>query len=197
MAQTVIEFFYDSISPYSYLASTQVDALAARQNAVVWWRPYFLGKVMEATGNRPPLTVPAKGKYMFKDLQLWSRYYGVPVQMPANFPASTVSAQRIGCALAAPRAGDWAKAISHAYWGLGRDISQLDVLKAVAIQLGWEGDEILALAQDPTAKEQLKLNTEEAVQRGAFGAPALFVGDTLFWGNDRLPLLEAFLAGKL
>lgn len=197
MARPDIEFFYDSVSPYSYLATTQIEALAQRQDARIRWRPFFLGKVLEATGNRPPLTVPAKFKYMQDDLRMWSRLYGVPLQTPANFPASTVTAQRIGCALAESEAGAWAKAVSCAYWGEGRDISQPQVLAQVAQDLGWNAEQTLALAQDAQAKEQLKLNTEEAVRRGAFGAPAIFVGDTLFWGNDRLPLLEAYLAGKL
>lgn len=197
MSAPQIDFFYDAVSPYAYLAATQIEALAQRHGAQLRWRPFFLGKVLEASANRPPLTVPAKFRYMLDDLQLWARLYGVPLRKPDNFPASTVSAQRIACALDGARLAAWAPASCRAYWGEGRDISQPEVLGAIAGELGWNPDEILALAQSAPAKEQLRLNTEEALSRGAFGAPAIFLGERMFWGNDRLVLLEACLAGKL
>lgn len=197
MSAPRIEFFYDAVSPYAYLAATQMQALAQHHRAALEWRPFFLGKVLEASSNRPPLTVPAKFQYMLSDLQMWARLYQVSLHKPDNFPASTVTAQRIACALPAEQRGAWAQASCLAYWGQGRDISQAEVLGAIASELGWDPAATLALAQSPEAKEQLRLNTEEAVQRGAFGAPTIFVGERMFWGNDRLTLLDAHLAGQI
>lgn len=190
---TTIEYFWDAVSPYSYLASTQIDALAARHGAQIRWRPFLLGGVMQASGNRPPLTVPAKFRHMLDDLQRWAAYYEVPLRKPDNFPASSLLAQRIGCALPEAEVGAWARAAGSAYWGRGEDISTPEVLRAIALSLGHDAEALLAATQQDAIKEQLKANTEEAVRRGAFGAPTFFVGDAMFWGNDRLPLLERHL----
>ncbi len=198
MAQTTVEFFWDPASPFTYLAATQIEVLAADCGATLVWKPFLLGKVFEATGNRPPVSVPAKGKHMFLDLKRWAALYGVPLQFPKSFPVNSVAPER--AAIAADRAGQgaaFARALMAAHWGEGRDISQPDELKAVAATVGLDGDAILAATQDPAVKEALKANTEEAVQRGVFGAPTFFVGTEMFWGNDRLQLLRAHLKGKL
>ncbi len=197
MTTRTIEFFWDSASPYTYLAATQIEALAARHGATVVWKPFLIGKAFEATGNRPPATIPAKGKYMFKDLRLWARLYGVPFWFPKVFPVASISSLRIACGLPEALRSKWALAVMTAYWSQDQDIGQPEVLKAVATQLGLEPEATLALAQDPAAKEQLKANTDEAVQRGVFGAPTFFIGDAMFWGNDRFPLMEALLSGRL
>ena len=188
-----IEFFWDAVSPYSYLAGTQIEALAARNEARLVWRPFLLGGVMQATGNRPPLTVPAKFSHMLTDLQRWAAYYGVPLRKPDNFPASTLHVQRIACALPEAEVGRWARATAGAYWGRGEDISQPETIRSIASSLDLDADALLAAAQAETIKARLKANTDEAVQRGAFGAPTFFIGEAMFWGNDRLPLLERAL----
>jgi 2-hydroxychromene-2-carboxylate isomerase len=135
---------------------------------------------------------------MFIDLRRWATLYGVPLQFPKSFQVNSVSPER--AAIAAANAGkgpEFAKALMSAHWGEGRDISQPDELKAIAASLGLDGDAILAATQDATVKDVLKANTEEAVKRGVFGAPTFFVGDEMFWGNDRLELLRAYLKGKL
>lgn len=189
-----IEFFWDAVSPYSYLAGTQIEALAARNQAQLVWRPFLVGGVMQATGNRPPLTVPAKFRHMLDDLQRWAAYYGVPLRKPDNFPASTLQVQRIACALPDAAVSDWARATASAYWGRGEDISQPETIRRIASSLGHDADALLAAAQDDAIKARLKANTDEAVQRGAFGAPSFFIGDAMYWGNDRLPLLERALS---
>ena len=193
-----IEYFWDPASPYTYLASTQIEALAARAGAALEWRPFLLGKVFEATGNKAPATIPHKGKHMFTDLQRWASHYGVPVTMPKVFPVHSVLALRAGLAASAQgKAAGFAKAVMRAYWGEGRDISQPEVVGAVAAAEGLDPAALLAATQEPAIKDALRVNTEEAVKRGAFGAPTFFVGGEMFWGNDRLLLLEQFLAGKL
>ena len=198
MTEPVIEFFWDPVSPYTYLASTRIEALAVRVGAVLRWRPFLLGKVLEATGNRPNIDVPAKGRHMLADLARWARHYGVPLVAPPTFPISTVTALRAG--LAAEQAGRgpaFATAVMRAYWGEGRDISQAQTLLAVAAAAGLDGAALLAQTQEPAIKDALRSNTDEAVRRGAFGAPTFFVGEQMFWGNDRLGILEECLAGDL
>ena len=185
-----IEFYFDTVSPYTYLAGTQVEALAARHGANLAWKPVLLGKIFEATGNKPPIGVAAKGKYMFNDLQQWARHYDVALRMPGNFPASSLVAQRVACALPDADIGCWAQSVMHSYWGRGEDLSDVAKLQRIATELGWDADALLARTQEPAVKERLKSYTDEAVQRGAFGAPTFFVGDEMFWGNDRFVLVE-------
>ncbi len=192
-----IEFFWDAASPYTYLAATQIEAVARRCGARLVWKPFLLGKVFEATGNRAPASVPAKGKHLFEDLRRWARLYGVPFQFPKIFPINTVAALRVACALPEEQRAAWAKAVMQCYWGKDGDISQPEVLKSVAAELKLDGDKLLAATQEPAIKDQLRAYTDEAVKRGVFGAPAFFVGEQMFWGNDRLVLLEEFLNGKL
>ncbi|MES0872641.1 2-hydroxychromene-2-carboxylate isomerase [Sinimarinibacterium thermocellulolyticum] len=197
MSIPTIEFYWDSASPYTYLAATQIEALAARHGARVVWKPFLLGKAFEATGNRMPAAVPAKGRYLYKDVALWAQHYGVPFKFPKVFPVASLASLRIACALAEADVGRWALAVMQAYWSQDQDIGQPEVLKAVAGSLGWDGEALLAQAQTQPVKDRLKANTDEAVRRGVFGAPSFFVGDTLFWGNDRLELLEGVLSGRL
>ncbi|HSW12951.1 MAG TPA: 2-hydroxychromene-2-carboxylate isomerase [Solimonas sp.] len=197
MQNKTIEFFWDAASPYTYLAATQIDALAQRCGCTVQWRPFLIGKAFEATGNRAPAMIPAKGKYLFKDLRLWARHYSVPLFFPRVFPVNSLSAQRIGCAVPEERIGDWARAVMTAYWTRDVDISQAEVLKGVADSIGLDGAALLAATQDPAVKDRLRANTDEAVERGAFGAPTFYVGEQMFWGNDRLVLMEEFISGKL
>ncbi len=196
MTQTV-EFFFDCASPYTYLAATQIQAVAQRAGGQVQWKPFLIGKAFEATGNKMPASVPAKAKYMFKDLQLWARHYGVAFQFPKIFPINSLLPQRLLCAVAPERRPEAALALMRAYWAEGADIQQAEVLQALLDGIGLDGSALLAAAQTDAVKAQLKANTEDAVARGAFGAPTFFIGKTQFWGNDRLGLIEEMLAGRL
>ncbi len=197
MGNRTIEFFWDAVSPYTYLAATQIEALAAKHGALVIWKPMLLGKVFEASGNRPPISVKAKVNYLFRDVTLWAKHYGVPLRIPSVFPAASITAMRIACGLPAEISSRWGLAVMNAYWGEGKDIGQAELLKQIASSLDLDPDTTLALAQDPAIKDQLKTSTEDAVRREVFGAPAFFIDNTLFWGNDRLPLMDAYLAGRL
>jgi 2-hydroxychromene-2-carboxylate isomerase len=187
-----LEFFYDFVSPYSYLASTRVEAIAARTGATLRWRPFLLGGVFKATGNHAPIENPAKGKQMWLDLDRWARRLGVPFRRPEPFPFSSILALRT--ALAAEAAGTlvpYTHAVYRAAWADGRDLTSPEVLAAVASGAGLDGPALVAAA--PGYKEALVRQTQEAVERGAFGAPACFVGDQLFTGNDRLDFVEEAL----
>ena len=197
MSQT-IEFFWEPGSPYTYLAATQVERVAAQAGAKVIWKPFLLGKVFESRGMKMPASIPAKASYMFKDLARWAQMYQVPLTMPAVFPVSSLIASR--AAIAASQLGHEAaaaKTILHTYWGEGLDISQPEVLSAAFTKAGLDAAAIFARAQEQSVKDQLKENTEEALKRGVFGAPTIFVGDAMFWGNDRLEQVGLVLAGKI
>ncbi len=191
-----LEFFYDFVSPYSYLASTRVEAEARKVGTRVRFRPFLLGGVFKATANKAPLETPAKLAHMWVDLQRWSRRLDVPLRKPALFPVLTVLPLR--AALAAERKGaliPYTHALYRAYWADGRDISQAEVIEQVAAQAGLDGAALLAEA--PSFKEALAKQTQEAVDRGAFGAPTFFVGSEMFVGNDRLDFaIEALSASN-
>jgi 2-hydroxychromene-2-carboxylate isomerase len=201
-----LEFFYDFVSPYSYLASTRVEAEVRRIGGEVRFRPFLLGGVLKATGNRAPIETPAKGRHMWVDLQRWARRLGVAINIPPVFPTLTVLPLRV--ALASEKAGgvpDMGKAqggliplthaMFHAYWVEGRDISQPAVVQEVARRAGLDGAALLAEA--PSFKEPLARQTQEAVDRGTYGAPTFFVGDEMFVGNDRLDFALEALAAEI
>jgi len=142
--------------------------------------------------------LPAKARHLFCDVQRWAQYYGVPVAFPKVFPVNSVLALRAGIAASEQGKGaGFALAVMRAYWAGGSDISQPEVVSTVAGSVGLDGAALLLQAQAQPVKDQLRANTEEAVKRGAFGAPCFFVGEQMFWGNDRLVLLEEFLRGKI
>jgi 2-hydroxychromene-2-carboxylate isomerase len=192
-----VEFFFDIGSPYSYLAATQLKALGERTRARVRWRPFLLGGVFKAAGNTMPAQVPAKASYMLRDLDRWAESYGVPFRMPSQFPVNTLTCQR--ALVAAGRlAGEevispFALGLYHAYWVADRDVSDPQVIRDVAQSVGLDGDAVVAATTDAAVKDALRAATEEAVARGAFGAPTFFVGEELFWGNDRLLHVEGLL----
>jgi 2-hydroxychromene-2-carboxylate isomerase len=191
------DFLYDFISPYSYLAATRLAGIAQRAGVPVTYRPVFLAGIFKETGNRPPLEVAAKAAYLPKDLQDWASYYGVPMKLPAAFPFSSIKALR--GALVAEAEGKltaFTHRVFDAVWAEGRDVSRPEVLAELAAELGLEGDKFLARIEEEQVKEELKRRTSEAVGRGVFGLPAFFVDGELFWGNDRLVLVERRLLDK-
>jgi 2-hydroxychromene-2-carboxylate isomerase len=185
------EFLYDFISPYSYLASTRLAGIAQKAGIPVTYRPVFLGGIFKETGNRPPLEVAAKAAYLPKDVQDWASYYGVPIMFPASFPFSSIKALR--GALVAEAEGKLAaytRRVFDAVWAEGGDVSRPEVLAQLVEGLGLEGDKFMARIEEEQVKEELKRRTSEAVGRGVFGLPTFFVDGELFWGNDRLVLVE-------
>lgn len=182
-----IEFFYDVVSPWSYLAWTQIEKVAERQQANLQYRPFLLGGVFKATHNQSPMSVPAKGAHMLIDLKRWAERYGVPFNMPGNLPVSSLLAMRCLTALETKDIPFATEKLFTAFWVKGEDISERYTL------IDLLGENILQKANHDFTKEKLKVTTNEAVKRGAFGAPTFFVGDEMFFGSDRLEMLENHL----
>ncbi len=191
------EFYWDVVSPYTYMAHTQLASLCERTGAEAVYRPFLLGGVMNATGNRPPATVPAKGIYMGSDLARWREHYEVPFLLPVRevpFPIRSVLPMRVALVLGDEGAGRaFADAVMRAYWAEGTDVSEEPGLIDLIGQMGFDAARVLQAASSPAVKQRLKDETDRAVQRGAFGAPTFFVGDEMFWGNDRLHFVEEAL----
>jgi 2-hydroxychromene-2-carboxylate isomerase len=186
-----LEYFFDYVSPFAYLADTQLPALLGRTGAEIVYRPFFLGGVMAASKNSPPITVPNKGRYMFSDIQRWSKRYGVPANPNPHFPVNTLAVMRAAvAAVDEPRFPDFHRAMFRGVWVDGQNLADEAVLRAAIDAAGLDSGKLLERAKDPAVKETLKRNSDEAVERGAFGAPTFFVGDEMFWGNDRLEFVE-------
>ena len=194
---TELEFFFDYGSPFSYLADTQLEGLAGRTGAVVSYRPMLLGGVFKETGNSSPISIEAKRKYMNADLERWAKHYGVPALHNPHFPINTIRLMR--GAIAAQRSGVFAayhRAIFDAFWRDGLNLGDAAVVRGVLERAGLDAVRLAAASEEHAVKDALRVATETAVVRGAFGAPTFFVGDQMFWGNDRLLFVEHALKAR-
>ena len=191
-----LEFFFDLGSPASYLAYTQLPALCAETAAQLVYQPMLLGGVFKATGNASPITVPAKGRYMFDDLARYAQRYQVTLRFNPHFPINTLVLMRAvtGIQMRQPeRFDDFVDCLFRALWVEGLHLGDPSVVANVLTEHGFDPEEVLALANDESVKAALKNKTEQAVQRGVFGAPSLFVGNQLFFGQDRLEFVREAL----
>jgi 2-hydroxychromene-2-carboxylate isomerase len=196
MART-LRFLFDYVSPYAYLASTQIRALAARHGCQVEAVPVLFAGMLDATGSRGPAEVPLKREYMVRDIARLGRALGVPIEPPATHPFNPLAALRAtGCV--ADGAARWRliDALYRAAWVDAQRIDQPACVQRIATEAGLDGAALLEQAGSPPSKDRLRHATEEAVAAGAFGVPAMIVDGELFWGVDSLPLLERFLAGE-
>jgi 2-hydroxychromene-2-carboxylate isomerase len=194
-----LEFFFDCSSPWTYLAFTRIQDVLARTGAKIVWRPILVGGVFNAVNKdvyeRRAHPDPRKASYSQKDLQDWARLAGIRIGKPPVFPVRAVAAMR--CVLAADEQGrlvELSRALFEAYWGDLKDISRGEVLAEACRTAGLDADSVLARADAPDIKERLRVNTEEVIACGGFGSPTMFVnGSDMYFGNDRLPLVEAAL----
>jgi len=199
MSNKKVEFFFDFGSPASYLAWTQLPGICADTGATLVYRPMLLGAVFQATGNASPVSVPAKGRYVLEDLARFARRYGVPMQLNPNFPVNTLALMRGAVGLQSRHPGqfdDYVRAMFEAMWVEQRNLGDANVVAEVLNRAGLDAVGILELSADPAVKEALKQNTEEAVRRGVFGAPTMFVGEEMFFGQDRLDFVREALAAN-
>jgi 2-hydroxychromene-2-carboxylate isomerase len=195
MAHTV-EFYFDVGSPAAYLAWAQLPRIAEETGARIDYRPFLLGGVFQATGNRSPMEVPAKGRYVQADLERFARRYGVPFRHNPHFPINTLALMRaaLGLQMREPEKFlPFVDAVYRAIWVDRKDMNDAATVAAVLQAAGFDAQQVLALTADPEVKERLKTVTQEAVARGVFGAPTFFVGDHMFWGQDRLEFVKEAL----
>ncbi len=193
-----VEFFYDYGSPYSYLADSRLSDLEARTGAEVIYRPMLLGGVFKATGNQSPFAEPveAKRRYFSVELRRSVQRLGVPFVQNPHFPINTLGLMRAAHAARTLEVfGPFHLAVFRAFWTAGAELGSAEVIADVLDAEGLKGSEIVDVARGDEIKEALRATTDEAVERGVFGAPTFFVGDEMFFGNDRMELVEEALKG--
>ncbi len=193
-----VAFFFDFSSPFAYLASTQIEAVARRAGATVRWKPFLLGGLFKAIGTPdvPMLAMPeAKRRLVGADMLRWAERLGAPFRFPSRFPMNSVKALRMVLQLPDAEKPPLVHAIYRAYWADDRDIADDAELAAVAGSVGLDGPALVAGTKGELVKTRLKDATEEAQRAGLCGAPSFLVGDLLFWGQDRLAFVERALQG--
>ncbi|HWD50494.1 MAG TPA: 2-hydroxychromene-2-carboxylate isomerase [Rhizomicrobium sp.] len=194
-----LEFFFDCSSPWTYLAFTRIQDVIARTMAHVVWKPVLVGGIFNAVNKdvyeRRANPDPRKATYSEKDLQDWARLAEIKIGKPKPFPVNAVLEMR--CCLAADEQGKlvpFARGCFEAYWSELKDVSQPDVIADVCRAVGLDADRVLARSSAQEIKDKLRANTDDVIARCGFGSPTMFVnGNDMYFGNDRLPLVEAAL----
>lgn len=193
-----VEFFFDVGSPFSHIAWRALPEIAAHNGAEIVWRPILIGGVFKATGNVSPMTVPAKGSYSTIDLYRWADYYGIPFQMNPHFPINTLPLMRGATAMLmrGPKALEtYLDAIYPAMFEQPVNLGDVQEIGKVLARAGIDPQALMAEIGTDAVKDKLRTDTDEAVQRGVFGAPTFFVGKEMYWGQDRLMFVERALKG--
>ena len=194
-----LDFYFDCSSPWTYLAFHAIQPLAKEAGAEIVWKPILVGGVFNAVNQtvyesraRPN---PLKQAYMLKDLQDWARLYGLAIKFPPTvFPVNSVKCMRGAfAALDEGQLVPYATAAFEAYWADDRDLSREEVLADLATKAGMDHQRLFAAIETDSCKTRLRANTDELIARGGFGSPTIFVGDEMFFGNDRMPLVRAAL----
>jgi len=198
----MIEFFFDCSSPWTYLAFHNIQPLAKEFGVEISWRPILVGGIFNTVNPsvyaQRDAPVLLKARYMKKDLADWARIAGLAIKMPPTvFPVNSVKAMR-GCIFLGKDMVPFARAVFAAYWGDDKDISKDEVLAEICKGVGVDPAKFFAGISEQAIKDQLKANTDEAMARGGFGSPTIFLDKTdMYFGNDRLPLIrEALLRRK-
>ena len=192
----VIEFYFDLGSPYSFLGFHRIQQIATQHQAEIIWKPMLLGGVFKATGNSSPMAVPAKARYSRVDLQRWAKLWNIPIQMNPYFPINTLMLMRLITAVQLYQPDSFQRvltALFDAMFGHPRNLNDATELMNLALELGFEVAQVQAWLEDEKVKSELKVITQEAIDRGVFGAPSWFVDDELYWGVDHLHFVEAAL----
>jgi 2-hydroxychromene-2-carboxylate isomerase len=190
-----LEVLFDYGSPFSYLANLQIEGLAKRNGAAVTYIPVLLGVVLKATGNASPMTIPAKGRYMATELRRWAARYGVAFKPnPHGFMSNTL---RLMHGAMAAQANGWFDlyhcAIYRATRAEAQNLGDDTVTQELLENVGAPGTTLMVDIKRQEANDRLRQSTDRAVERGVFGAPTLFVGSEMFWGNDCFDFVEAGL----
>ena len=198
-----VEFFYDLSSPWTYLAFNNIQPVLAETGADITWRPFLVGGVFNAVN---PSVYQARAEPMdpkivhnYRWLHEWARVAGLPLVFPtAHHPVKSVLAMRACCALEQdqPTLQRFSKAAFDAYFARGESINDPDVIRAIAEECDLDSASLVSGTTEQSIKDQLRSNTEEAIARGAYGSPTMYVGDSQYFGNDQLPLVRAALSSE-
>jgi 2-hydroxychromene-2-carboxylate isomerase len=188
MTKTVT-FCFDFGSPYSYLAYNYLSPIKDA-GAQIELKPVLLGGIFKATGNQPPATVQKKGEYMFKDIQRWSKKLDISFKMNPYFPILTVPHMR-GAILAQKKniLEDYMQSMFDSMWLKGLNLNDQEILTQVASESGIDPNEFAEGISSDEVKNELKVNTQFAIDKGAFGVPTYFLEDEMFWGIDSIKFL--------
>ncbi len=197
MSGDLILFCFDFVSPYAYLAWTQIHALAARHQRAVVPIPVVFGALLDARGQKGPAEIPAKRAYLFKDCVRLAHRFGVPFAPPPSHPFNPLPALRASSLpLPEPVRRALIDRLFAAAWGGGRGIGDPAEVAAAAAAVGLDGGQVVRDAGTPAIKDVVRRHTDEALAEGVFGVPTMLVGGELFWGVDALPHLDLFLEGR-
>jgi 2-hydroxychromene-2-carboxylate isomerase len=191
-----ITFHFDFSSPYSYLASEKIDALAARHGREVLWRPLLLGVIFQHWGTASLVKQPAQEKYAPNDMARSARFMGIPFRFPSSFPLPTQQAARAFYWMQDhddAEARQFAHAVFRAFYVDDRDISAPATVLDIAAAMGVDKNALSAALASTELKERLRRETDAAIAAGVFGAPWIVVDGEVFWGADRLPQIEKWL----
>lgn len=194
-----LDFYFDCSSPWTYLAFHAVQPLAVETNTEIAWKPILVGGVFNAVNqtvyDSRAKPNPRKQAYMLQDLAAWAKLYGLGIVFPPKvFPVNSVKCMRGAfVALDEGKLVPYATAAFEAYWGNDLDIAQEAVLADIATRAGLERQHFFSGIEIDSCKTRLRANTDELIARGGFGSPTIFVGDQMFFGNDRMPLIKAAL----
>jgi 2-hydroxychromene-2-carboxylate isomerase len=192
-----IRFHFDFLSPYAYLAWTQIHALAKRHDCLVEPVPVLFAALLNHHGTKGPAEVPAKRLYLFKDVTRTALRLGIPIAPPATHPFNPLLALRVASVdLPAETRIRLIDRLYAAAWAEGRPVYEPGVIDEIAAELGLDGKTLRAAAESEEGKARLRGQTEEALRAGIFGVPSMLVGGELFWGFDSLPNLEWLLEGR-
>lgn len=194
--QKQIDFYFDFISPFAYLAHVKLPGLAKKYGALIQYHPIDVMLAKLAAGNYGPSTrdIPSKAKYIRADRLQWAARYGVPMVPVLNGGRAPRLNAGTYYAIQQGRAEAYLKAGFNHVWGQGASTDDDATLAAVARELDWDPAAFLNYVNSPQAQEQLKNGQREAQKRGVFGSPIMLVDDQMYWGNDRLDFLESYLA---
>lgn len=193
-----IEYWFDFVSPYAYLTTQVIEQLAQKYGYEVDWKPMLLGVVFKNT-NSTPLTMrpPVMANYFKHDMQRSARFAGLPFVLPEPFPINTQNTARVCLWMkekAPARVGEFVRQVTRTYFSQPAALNDSTWLAEQVSAMGLDGEAARAACDEMYYKDSLKAACEEAVSKGIFGAPWLIVDGEAFWGNDRLPQLEKWLA---
>ena len=191
MSTANLEFWYEFGSTYSYLSAARIEGVAATAGVPVLWEPFLLGPIFAEQGwdDSPFNIYPAKGRYMWRDVERQCARYGIPFARPSRFPRNGLLAARVAC-LAGATSERWlpefVRAVFRANFAEDREIGEAAEVRSILDSIGQPAGRIVEQAEAPENKARLRQQTRRAGELGIFGAPSFVVGGELFWGNDRL-----------